>query len=221
MKKENRKYFVYYGNKTVATGKLLVRGTLSMAFFAAVALFVGFMTNERTKAVAVVLLCYTVVYIIANLFLAVKVKSRLINQCLTKGEFLIATSIFFLMVSVMVSQAFDNALQMTALFVGGYFGFMGLCLIISKFFIDRGAFRNRKDVQRKNIWMFSLGGTLLGISLSRTFGPLLSQNAIYMVFAVGSYIIAVMCTSGVMHWMKYYFIRKYGFEDVEIDAESD
>ena len=221
MKEENRKYFVYYGNKTVLTGKLLAQGVLGIVILAAAVLFFGFMTNERTKTISVVLLCYAVVYAAAHLLLAVKIKQRLLSQCIAKGIGSVTMSMFFLIVSVMIVQAGDDADWITAIFIIGYFVFMGICIGISKFFIDRGAFRNRKDVRKRNIWMFSLGGGLLGISISRTLGSLLNQDAMRMVVAVGSYTAAVLCTVGVMHWMKYYFIRKYGFEDVELDAESN
>ena len=218
MKEENRKYFVYYGNKTVLTRKLLVQRTLGMAGFTAMALFFGFMTNGRTKAVAAALLCYVVAYVGANLFLAAKIKLRLVSQCVAEGVGSMMMSICFLLVSVLVAQVFEYAALMTVLLISGYFDFMLICLIVSKFFIDRGAFKNKKDVQKRNIWMFSLGGGLLAVNLLRAFGLLFDQNALYMVFAVGSYIAAILLAPGVMHWMKYYFIRKYGFENVEIDA---
>jgi hypothetical protein len=221
LKEENRRYFVYYGNKTVLTGKLMAWGTMSMAGFTAAALFIGFMTNERTKAVAVALLYYAVAYIGANLLLALKVRLRLVSQCVAKGVFSIMSSMLCLLVAVMIAQAFEGAARMTTVFVGGYFLSIGAWVAVSRFFVNRGAFRNKKDVQRKNIWMFALGGSLLGISLSRTFGPLFSQSAAYMVYAVCVYILAVLFSTGVVHWMKFHFIKKYGFADVEIDADKD
>jgi hypothetical protein len=221
VKEKNRRYFVYYGRKTVITGKLMARGTMSVAFFTAVALFIGFMTNEKTKAVAVALLCYAVPYMGANLLLALKVRLRLASQCIAKGMLLITTSVLFLLVSVMITQAFEGAAQITVVLVGGYFLFIGAWMAGSWFFIDRGAFRNKKDVQRKNIWMFALGGSLLGINLSKTFSPLLNQSAIYMVYTACVYILAVWFSTGMVYWMKFYLIKKYGFADVEIDADKN
>jgi len=85
---------------------------------------------------------------------------------------------------------------------------MTVYFIITYNRIRNGAFLNKVELKRKNLYLFSSLGGVVGIAIARTYLSTVGQSTALLILVIGFLVLSTIFSLANINFLKLYYIKK-------------
>lgn len=192
------KEFVEYGSKRLLPIDILVQMIFTFVFFSFISTVYGVICKGILLHISIVIDCLTLFYIIV---VAVLRKRR--NTIEPKEKFKIAgifslfSSVYFILFANLIfSLSLNSSLQNRLILIFGLIFILLIYFAVTIYWIGKGKFKNTKKVKKDNVVIFSLLGSIAGVSIARMLFANLNQETIINITVLCFFIISMFFRLG-------------------------
>lgn len=214
------KEFVEYGSKRLLPIDVLVQMIFTFVFFSFISTVYGVICKGVVLYISIVIDCLTLFYIIGVALLKKKkntIKPR--DKFKIAGIFSMFSSAYFILFANLIfSLSINSSLQHRLILIFGLIFILLIYFVVTIYWINKEKFKNKKKVKKDNVVLFSLLGSITGVSIARILFANLNQEAIINIAVLCFFIISMFFSFGAVNLFKYYLIKKY---NISLDYMKD
>ena len=214
MKKESIKAFIEYGVNRELTAKQLRNMAFGLSIFYGIGILYGFMMGGTELILGKAILIITKFFTIYILFKSRTKKLTLKNFCVLAGVTSLEATINFLLITLIICQMLGVKMWINVVVLLVPLFIMTVYFIITYNRIRNGAFLNKGELKRKNLYLFSSLGGVVGIAIARTYLSNVGQSTALLIVVIGFLALSTIFSVANINFLKLYYIEKVFKNDI-------